>query len=90
MAKSNKTDSQTTDTSQVTGSSTEENTSEEPTGYRATLARLHRNDQGTTSLEWALLLGAIASPSIFIFTMALNIVVDYYRMMTQLNAFPFP
>ena len=82
MAKANEQNTQATDNTELTD--------EKSSRFRDTLAKLHRDDRGTTSLEWALLLGAIAIPSIFIFTMSLNIIVDYYRMMTQLSAFPFP
>ena len=57
---------------------------------RRKFARLLRDDRGTTSLEWALLLGAIALPSVYIFTMSLGIIVDYYRMMTQITSLPLP
>lgn len=55
-----------------------------------TLRALVEDESGTTTLEWLLLLGAIAIPSIYIFTISLNAVVDYYRMMTTLNSLPFP
>jgi Flp pilus assembly pilin Flp len=57
---------------------------------RRRFARLLRDDRGTTSLEWALLLGAIALPSVYIFTMSLGVIVDYYRMMTQITSLPLP
>lgn len=52
--------------------------------------RMIRDQRGTTSLEWALLLGAIALPSIYLFTMSLGVIVDYYRMMTQFSSLPLP
>ena len=55
-----------------------------------TLRAIIDDESGTTTLEWLLLLGAIALPSIYILTMALGAVVDYYRMMTTLNSLPFP
>lgn len=47
-------------------------------------------DQGATSLEWALLAAAIVLPAWFVIDAALDILVDHYRMMTTLNALPFP
>jgi len=55
-----------------------------------TLRAIVDDESGTTTLEWLLLLGAIALPSIYILTMSLGAVVDYYRMMTTLNSLPFP
>ena len=52
--------------------------------------KLHRDQRGTTSLEWALLLGAIALPCVWLMTICMGIVVDYYRMMTMLNSMPMP
>jgi Flp pilus assembly pilin Flp len=52
--------------------------------------RMIRDQRGTTSLEWALLLGAIALPSVYLFTMSLGVIVDYYRMMTQFSSLPLP
>jgi len=48
------------------------------------------DQQGATTLEWALLLAAIALPSWFIIRMALATLVGHYRMMAALNALPFP
>lgn len=45
---------------------------------------------GATTLEWALLLAAIALPSWFIIRTALATLVGHYRMMATLNALPFP
>ena len=59
-------------------------------GKPSALRRLHEDESGTTALEWALLLGVIALPAIYLISMALSIIVDYYRMMTTLNGLPFP
>jgi Flp pilus assembly pilin Flp len=58
-------------------------------GYNILVALL-RNESGATTLEWALLLAAVVLPSYFILQTALATVVEYYRMMTTLNALPFP
>jgi len=52
--------------------------------------RLLGDEQGATSLEWALLLGAIAIPSYLIIMTLLRTLVGYYQMMTTLNSLPFP
>jgi len=54
------------------------------------LRRLHRDRSGATSLEWVLLLGVIALPSYFILKMCLLFLLANYRMMTFINAMPFP
>lgn len=51
---------------------------------------LAADQQGATSLEWALILAAIAIPSYYIIIMALETLLGHYRMMTALNALPFP
>lgn len=56
----------------------------------ATSTNSRDSESGATTLEWALLLAAIALPSYFILSVALAMLVDYYRMMTTLNALPFP
>lgn len=48
------------------------------------------DEQGTTSLEYVLLIGAIAIPSIYLFDLTVSALVAYYQMMTSLNALPFP
>jgi len=54
------------------------------------LRRLVAEQNGATTLEWALLLVAIAIPSYYIITTALETLLGHYRMMTTLNALPFP
>jgi Flp pilus assembly pilin Flp len=54
------------------------------------LRRLLGDRRGATTLEWALLLAAIALPSWFIIRTALATLVGHYRMMAALNALPFP
>ena len=50
----------------------------------------HRDETGATTLEWALLLAAIALPSYWLMQLAMNVLIGHYRMMTTLNALPFP
>ena len=58
--------------------------------WKTAFRKMVRDERGTTSLEWALLLGAIALPSVYLFTMSLGVIVDYYRMMTQISSLPLP
>lgn len=51
---------------------------------------LWSDDAGATTLEWALLLAAIALPSYFAIKLTLQLLTDHYRMMTTLNGIPFP
>ena len=48
------------------------------------------DQRGATSLEWALLLAAIAVPSYWLMTAGIDLMIGYYQMMTTLNALPFP
>jgi hypothetical protein len=49
-----------------------------------------RSQDGATSLEWALLVGGVALLCYPILYAALSALVGYYRLMTTLNALPFP
>jgi len=54
------------------------------------LRQLTQNQDGATTLEWALLLAAIAIPSYYITQTALSALIAHYQMVTTLNALPFP
>ena len=54
------------------------------------IRRLHQDAVGATTLEWALLLAAIVLPSYKILNTLLNILTEYYRMVTFINSLPFP
>ena len=58
--------------------------------FLSRLRRLVADDRGATTLEWALLMAAIAIPTYWTFRIALAMIVDYYTMMTLLNNLPFP
>jgi hypothetical protein len=49
-----------------------------------------RSQDGATSLEWALVVGAVALLTYPVLNMALDALVSYYRHTTTLNALPFP
>ena len=57
---------------------------------RRLIRRVARDQQGATTLEWALLLGVIAIPSYAIIQLALSALVAHYQMVTTLNGLPFP
>ena len=58
---------------------------------RITVTRRFWADQdGATSLEWALLLAAVAVPAYWLMTAGIDLMIGYYQMMTTLNALPFP
>ena len=59
-------------------------------GPHQRMPTLWADQRGTTSLEWALLLGAIAIPSYFFFELALATMIGFYQMMTPVNGLPFP
>jgi hypothetical protein len=48
------------------------------------------DERCSTTIEWMLLLAVVGLPSLLIFNTALNTLVEYYRMMTTINALPFP
>ncbi len=60
------------------------------TRLKRILRQLAQNQQGGTTLEWALLLGVIAIPSYYIIQIALSTLVAHYQMITTLNGLPFP
>lgn len=62
----------------------------EACGDPAENLRLSTDQSGATTLEWALLLAAVAIPSYYIIALALETLLGHYRMMTALNALPFP
>src|SRR3990172_4804323 len=51
---------------------------------------LRRDQTGATTLEWTLLLAAIAVPSYFIFKLALAALIGHYQLVTTITALPFP
>lgn len=48
------------------------------------------DERGATTLEWALLLAAVAIPSLIILMIAMGALTSHYKMMTLLNSLPFP
>lgn len=52
--------------------------------------RFGRDERGTMTLEYALLLAVIGIPLIAIFAVALDLMVSHYQMTTFLNGWPFP
>lgn len=52
--------------------------------------KLAEDEQGGTTLEWALLLVVVGIPAYYIIMMLLASLTGYYRMMTLINSLPFP
>jgi hypothetical protein len=52
--------------------------------------KLTHDQRGGATLEWTLLLASIGIPAYWLISLCLNLLVDHYRMMTTLNALPFP
>ena len=57
--------------------------------HLARLGRLVRDESGATTLEWSLLLAAIALPGYYVIRLALETLVLHYQMMTMINSLPF-
>lgn len=57
---------------------------------RGPLQSLHRDSRGATSLEWVLLLAAVALPSYFIIRLGFDALIAHYEMAVTLNEIPFP
>jgi len=53
-------------------------------------SRLWQDCRGAATMDYVLLIGVIAIPSILILRMTLNGLVAYYGMMASLNALPMP
>jgi len=45
---------------------------------------------GEATLEWALVLAAVALPMYFVFRICLNLLVAHYQMVTFMETLPFP
>ncbi len=54
------------------------------------MSKLLQQDDAATSLEWALILGAVAIPSYWMSQFALSLLVEHYRMIALLNSLPGP
>ena len=48
------------------------------------------DETGATTLEWVLLLAAIAVPSYWIVRLAIMTLVGHYQLVTTMNGLPFP
>jgi len=54
------------------------------------LRRLHSQEGGQLTLEWTLLLAAIALPMYWVFRICLSVLVAHFRMVTFMETVPFP
>jgi hypothetical protein len=51
---------------------------------------LARDENAATTLEWGLLLAAVALPSYYTIRLALATLIGHYQMMSLINSLPFP
>ncbi|MFW6132652.1 MAG: hypothetical protein ACOC8F_02055 [Planctomycetota bacterium] len=51
---------------------------------------LHGDQDGATTVEWALVMAGIGLPLFWVFTMILEAVAEDYRMLTFLETLPLP
>lgn len=52
--------------------------------------RLHADQRGQMTLEWALVLAAFALPMFYVIRTCMEILVAHYQMVTFLITLPFP
>ena len=64
------------------------------TGGKATirgcLRRLYRQPEAQLTLEWTLLLAAVALPMYWVFRVCLSVLAAHFRMVTFMETVPFP
>jgi hypothetical protein len=51
---------------------------------------LHHDQRGQASVEWVLLMVAFGLPMVWVFARLLEVLAEYYRMITFLETLPFP
>ena len=56
----------------------------------APVKKIISDDAGQATVEWALVLAAVALPMYFIIVVCLNLLVAHYRMVTFMETLPFP
>ncbi len=54
------------------------------------LARLAADRRGQVTVEWALVLAAVALPMYLVVLLALKVLVAHFQMVTFLETLPFP
>ena len=54
------------------------------------LRRLTVEEGGQVTIEWALVMAAVALPFVVIFRVCLEIIVAHFQMVTFLQGLPFP
>jgi len=57
---------------------------------RGRLPRLYRQQQAQLTLEWTLLLAAVALPMYWVFRVCLSVLTAHFRMVTFMETVPFP
>ena len=61
-----------------------------PVAITSVLRRLAGHESGQMTIEWALVMVAIALPFYFIFRLCLDLLVAHFQMVTFLQGLPFP
>ncbi len=56
----------------------------------ARLGNIVSDDAGQATVEWALVLAAVALPMYFIIIVCLDLLAAHYRMVTFMETLPFP
>lgn len=59
-------------------------------GGKGLAGRFHADQVGAVTIEWALILAAVALPMFYVFRVCLDILTEHYRMITLFNSLPFP
>lgn len=60
------------------------------TGRRPSARDFSAAQGGQMTIEWALVLAAVALPMYFVLMMLLDVLVAHYQMVTYLQTLPFP
>lgn len=56
----------------------------------ATVRRLTQDRAAQMTIEWALVLAAVALPFYFVFRLCLELLIAHFQMLTFLQGLPFP
>ena len=56
----------------------------------AATTRRPRRQAGQTTVEWVLLMVAFGLPMVYVFRLLLSLMAEHYRLVTFIEALPFP
>ena len=60
------------------------------TTWKQQLARIVRDEQGASTLEWVLLLAVVGIPTLLLIMYVLLTLAAHYGLVTTMNQMPFP